>query len=332
MSDEISQIISDSIASIEDTSTPEPTESATPEPNAGADAAVEAAPAAEAASVPDEEAELGTLEKELVEKDPRLNNGQIATRRHQAVLTRQRRQAEAEKAELLAKYEKVKQFENYDPNRLRALEIAETDHDRFVEILQGIPQYKAIFDGWRQPAAPAAAPAAPVAEEPRPDVLLSDGSLAYSAEGQQKVIEYRLAKEREAYRKELEELRGTVKPILEERQSRVNLDKAMVRMKPVLENARATWDGFADNEGEIKAAWQANPRMTLEGAYQAVMIPKFKADKTKLEADIRAQVIKDMNEKSKGSSAIRPVLPEAIPGAGNTDDEITAIIRQSFRA
>ena len=320
------------MASLESSEAPS-AEAASPETTAsvGADSPETPAATAEAAP-PDDEAELGSLEKELVEKDQRLSRSSIPSSRHQAVLTRNRRQHEAALAEISAKYEKVKQFENYDQNRLRALEIAEQDPDRFLEILQGIPEYKTRFDGWRQPTSQPAAPAAPALEAPKPDVLLSDGTLAYSAEGQEKVIEYRLAKQAEAFEQKIAALQGTVKPVLEQHQSRIELEKAFVRTKPIIDNARATWEGFSDNEGEIQQVWRANPRLTLEGAYQAVMIPKLKADKTKLAAEIKADLIKEMNAASKGSSMVRGVLPEVAPTAGNTDGEIDAIIRNAVRA
>ncbi len=84
------------------------------------------------------------------------------------------------------------------------MNLAEQRPDVFVKhVLLNDPRYVKVFEGMIEEAvakrgataAPAGAPAAApaVTELPKPDSLLPDGSLGYSAEATQKVVEHHLA-------------------------------------------------------------------------------------------------------------------------------------------
>src|SRR5262245_61475201 len=163
MSDEITGIIESAAADLSASEAPAPdpapseaSGSAVPEGGAASDrgaAPAESAPAAPPPAAPPvmtpeqtEEAELGALEQELLAKDGRLR-GRMGVARHQAILSRVRKQHEQILAQAADQLERAKQYETPEfTERMRAFQIAESNPDAFLQILQAIPQDKAGID------------------------------------------------------------------------------------------------------------------------------------------------------------------------------------------
>src|SRR5262245_52968553 len=158
MSDEITGIIESAAADLSASEAPAPdpapseaSGSAVPEGGAASDrgaAPAESAPAAPPVMTPEqtEEAELGALEQELLAKDGRLR-GRMGVARHQAILSRVHKQHEQILAQAADQLERAKQYETPEfTERMRAFQIAESNPDAFLQILQAIPQDKAGID------------------------------------------------------------------------------------------------------------------------------------------------------------------------------------------
>jgi len=282
-----------------------------------------------------EEAELSALEKELVGKDTRLGNGRISVSRHQAVLTRQRRQAEASLAEVTKKYDALKQYEDAGwQDRARVIQLAENDQRTYFSMLQGHAAFKPLFEELIAAAVAKTAPAPkaePELEEPRPNILLPDGTLSYDADALAKLRAYDLAQIEKKYQAELEKVRGDLKPIKEKTEREERLRTSLNRADKILENARTNWPGYKENEAKIAEALDKNPKFTLEDAYRHVVITALKGDAVKMEAEIRARLVKQMDEQ-KTSRAVRSGLPEAGAGDGGSGDEVSDIIRNAMRS
>lgn len=294
----------------------------------------------------EDETELKAIEQELVTKTPGLKKGKIDIARHQAVLTRQRRQAEAEAKKIqdqLAALEPLKQFNEREwQDRLAAITLAEQNPEVFVkEVLLKDPRYAKL----REPFVAKADPPAPqqtVTEAPQPDVLLTDGRLTYSPEQAAKLAEWKIQEQAKSlqskYDKAIEELRNELQPIKQDREHTERLGQSMRKMSVVLADARANWPGFTENETKIHAliSQPGNERMQLEEGYRRVVLPalheqtmKAKLDRDKIRAEERAALIKEWNA-GKPTTLVPGQLPEATGGDGRPR-ETTDVIKDAMR-
>lgn len=317
-------------------------ETVTLEPAAGDPAA----PPAEKTAEQTEEDELKALETELTTAKPELSRGRISVSRHQAVLTRARRQAERqlEEAKAASAAYEAPDFKE----RLAAIQLAETNADAFVnQVLMNNPNYRAVFDAMfetrlktHRPAQEDTKPApVEVVEKPKPDYLYADGTVGYTAEGQEKLLAWQAAELRKEHAAELKALRDELRPITEQHANAQQLNKSMQAKEVEVRNARSRWAGFKEYEKDILAELSkpGNERMGLEEAYDNVVPAKIAAKtaqdsvtQEQLKATLRAELIKEMNEKS----AVRTgVTPGNLPAPTNSDAprDTEDVIRESMR-
>lgn len=313
------------------------------------DAAGEAAGASagdKAAASTDDESALAAIEAELVTKTPGLKKGRIPVSRHQAVLTRERRQAEEKIKALEAFKAKADDYGSESvQTALKVMKLAENHPEVFVkQVLLNDPRYRSVLEGLAKPA-PVAAPAAkaeePIGEQPKPDVLLPDGTIGYSAQQMQKLLDWRLTSEkqsskaeREALEKRLADLDAKFKPIQEQREAQEKVGSALSQMKALLDDARTNWPGFKDHEADIRAELSkpGNGRMGLDAAYRAVVLPRLMADKTKMEADIRASILAELNKAKPTDRRTTAGAAEATVNDDDTPaDSTESIVKKALR-
>lgn len=144
------------------------------------------------------------------------------------------------------------------------------------------------------------APANTVAEEPQPDLQFNDGSLGFSAAAMRKLVDYR---DQQAEKRFTERFG----PIERDYKAQQVLERTMPKVQAQIAEAR-TWPLFNEHEAEVVKILQSNPNLSLERAYQHVVLPKLKADKTKMETDIRAKIMAEINSKPHSTSA-SPTTP-----------------------
>jgi len=290
---------------------------------------------------PTEEEELKALEAELVSKEPKIQKGAIPTSRHQAVLTRERRKHEAALKELS---DKVAAFEAPDvKEKIMAADLAEHRPEIFLhKVLMNDPRYQAeiqkLVDAkLAESGKTAAAPSEPdqsAGEKPEPDIVLSDGSMVYSKDQNEKLIAWHIASATGNYKKEITDLRSAVDPLVNRQRNEAEYQQAYSRMSEVLNKARTNWPGFKDHEPKIRE-WMGKPenqRASLEDAYRAVVVPSFTTDREQLKASIRAELIKEMNSKRNTQGAKPAGSPPATSGVPDGVDPIEAAIRASMRS
>jgi len=360
MSDEITGIIESAAADLSASEAPAPdpapseaSGSAVPEGGAASDRGAAPAESAPAAPPPTaappvmtpeqtEEAELGALEQELLAKDGRLR-GRMGVARHQAILSRVRKQHEQILAQAADQLERAKQYETPEfTERMRAFQIAESNPDAFLQILQAIPQYKARIDALitqaivaRGGTAAIPPPAAPAEDkEPEPDTLLDGGGMGYSVERANQLWQWRLNQAKQAYDAELDKIRGEMAPIHQERAARERIEQAFTRQGGVLSDARANWPLFAQYESKIREELMkpGNERMQLDQAYRVVVIAGERAARPKIEAEERARIQKELNGQAASPRSLRPGLPPAELTKVEGDQEIDTIIRNAARS
>lgn len=265
---------------------------------------------------------------------PAKKAGPIPFEKHEKVLANARAERQAEIDTLTQRLEKVKWAETEDAQAsIAALQLADTNPQKFAEILLTDQTLGPIFRslvGGAAPAVPAKIePAAATSEEPQPDVLLPDGSVGYSAAASKKLVDYQLAQfaksQEEKFNKRLEEQFGEVKDVVEERKARVAFDRAKENMRPVLENARAKWPKFAENETAIKEFMlkPENARMSLHDAYIAVAIPKLQTS----EDEMRTRIIAELNGRPAAVVPAPKTVGRAPKAAGG---DLESVIKNSI--
>jgi hypothetical protein len=283
---------------------------------------------------PDEETELTALEQELLGKEPKLKHGKISVSRHQAVLTRTRRQHDAKIAEADKRFAALADYEKPEWALKRdALKLAEMRPDLYLDLLLEDPRYKSEFEKRSKAVAPPPAPVVPVVEdlEPEPDKLYEDGTVGYTVAAAKALSAWQMRQAEKKFEDRLKDVRKDYEPIVAERRQEAMFQASVKKMEAQIAKARETWEGFSEHEKEVEAHFLADPSRTLYESYIATVIPKMKANRETVRAEERAAVIKEWNEKSTPPS--RPA-PGSRPEASADPDkprDLEDIIREASR-
>jgi hypothetical protein len=300
--------------------------------------AAEAAPAAEEGSA----APAPAAQK--------VKRGPIPYDRHEAVLTKARNE---HAAQIRERDERIKSFDKYESpdfkTRIQFLDILEKEPQRAIDILKQVDPQRFGKLTWAEQQAVAKEVAAAVAEpaeapaltKPQPDKLDTDGTLTYSAEAAEKLIEWRLQQEKIAHQKELAAIRKEIEPLAadrktreEERAAKAQFEKSLDKMGRKLAEARANWPEYTANEPAIKQYLSDNPTSELEEAYRAVVAPKLVANRDAIRTEERKKLIEEMNGRATAANGV--VAPGKLPVAGapaeeaDSDTRITNAIKESI--
>lgn len=275
----------------------------------------------------------------VVAEAPKKKRGPIPYDRHEAVLTKARNEAAKVQQELQARIEALSKFESEEvQTRLKLMDLLESDPARAVAVLKQVDPERFAHMAWaaEQAAEAAAATSAQPAaaapgEKPQPDALLPDGTLGYSAEGALKLVEWRLAQERPKFEQEIATLRKELSPITDEHEARVEFDKSVLRMRPVLEQARQNWDGFKEHEQEIREQLVKNQTWSLDDAYRAVVLPKLKSNREAIRAEERKRILDEMNAKGKATGVLPGHVPAAAASGTDTTRTTADLVREAVQ-
>jgi hypothetical protein len=308
----------------------------TPEPEAVVETATEETPTSDtateepeaAAEEPAAEPAVKAENAETGETKPKVKRGPIPYDRHEAVLTKARREAEAKLAEKQARIDALAKYESEDHQaQIKFLHLLETQPDRAVAILRQVDPERFGKLTWAEQQAAAQAVAQEVkkevAEKPQPDSILPDGSPGYSAEAAERLLQWQLAQERKAYDEKFKALEDRLAPIQSEREAREAYSQSLTKMSKVLADARSSWPGFTDHEPAIRKALEDNPTWD-----------SFKSDTEKIRAEERRKLLEEMNAKGKaaGSQVVPGGLPAAAAKASNEPRDLTDVIKDSIRS
>lgn len=243
---------------------------------------------------------------------------------------------------------KVKEYEpkvkDYEDRLTKVAEFENVmlkDHKQFLNMLYTIPGYKEIFDSMVTPAADTTiTPVDPTADMPQPDQKLSDGSTVYSMEGLKKLMSWQAAQVEAKVAKEFEgklsETTGKYAPLLEKYQAEQQIQAAIPKIQADIAEARK-WPQFNENEADIIKALQADRKLSLEGAYRQVVVPKLataqttaQTDQAALRAKMREELLAEIKAAPTSTSApIRGATRATVSPNGPTDME--EVIRQSIQ-
>jgi len=239
--------------------------------------------------------------------------GPIPYDRHQAVITNARREAreEAEK-ELKAKLGWAERFNPQEAEQGTAL----------VRWLQADPEGAISFLQRQRQGQQPAAPAAP--QMPEPDVVLGDGSKFYSADGAQKLLEWR-DQQLEA------RINGRYGPMLQEAAMAKLQAQATTEATGLLQHYRANFPKFKELEKDIKTLCLQNPSLSLSDAYVYVFRDKgLPAERASWESERAGQLARKAAASSVQPGAAQPGTPR--PNSAKSTLEITREVFARKRA
>lgn len=224
-------------------------------------------------------------------------------------------------------------------NEQRAMQVADKNPEQFLRALVQVdPRYAELLQGSRLvggtedaggdgTAGKKTAPAGDI----EADIQLSDGTLAYSAEAQQRREDALIARMEAAFDKRMGERFKDVQPLVDERRQNELRREAGERVAGRIERARK-WPGFNENAEAIAAkvneATKRGEFMDLHDAYIEVVIPKFRTD----EATTRAKVVAEMNKQAAAAGRVGPSGGSVVKETTASDeDPITAAIKDSIK-
>lgn len=281
-----------------DESTPEET----PEPVAG-----DGTPDAQAVAPDAEQDELALLGK-------KGKNNRIPYHRVEKIVANKvaKAQEEARQAALAEAQQRYAQYESPEfANVIRTVQELERqlgNPEQFLNTLSQDPRFAQLLRREAQAGAQA--------QNFAPDVQLPDGSLGYSEDAFQRLLDARDA----AIERKIAERYRPIQDSFEQAQYR---NAALGKVNAQIADAQ-TWPGFNENREAIGAALNADVKLTLEGAYRKVVFGKLSASRD----DIRKEILAEINAKPK---AVQPKPSAgAAPVSSNKGRDTEDIIRQAI--
>jgi hypothetical protein len=216
--------------------------------------------------------------------------------------------------------ERLKGFDDLEP-------IMRFDGDTFIKMLaeSNPKQYKKFLAVLEEGYAPPTREAVKEEDDPEPelDYDLGEGKKTYSAEGWKKREAWVKRGMERTFQKTLD---ARLKPLDEERQTaktqQEQTDAYNTRITTTLHHAKE-WEGFVENEAEIKAALPEFAKLPLEfrvmAAYVKVAMSKLKTTRQKMRDEILAEQKKAVVKSTSTPETTKVVTKEEkrAPGEGS---------------
>jgi hypothetical protein len=180
---------------------------------------------------------------------------------------------------------------------LSAFHAIEKDPKGFLDALaQADQRYAELL---RAPQAQAQPQSNGQAGEIHPDVLLSDGTLAYSPEAMQRLLDARAEQVERRIEQKFEEKFG---PVANDWRQNQLMRGAVTKAKSQIAQAEG-WVGFNDHKADILAALKSDPNLSLEQAYILVVTPRLTASRDDIRKQVLAEVATRKPNAARGSIA-----------------------------
>jgi hypothetical protein len=238
----------------------------------------------------EQQEQVDEIARELGFKPGKIPHAKEVERKARKLLERRQAEHTAALAELNQRLERLSPYESEQFQRaLESWRVLDEDPERFLHALaQADPRYNQILSTvFRQPQAQPD----PAIE---PDTLLADGTLGYSPQAMQRLLDQH---ERRIEQK-LSERFGPIEQDWRVAQKRRG---ALAKAQATLQDAQ-TWPGFAENQDGILQALQGDRSLSLEAAYRKTVFTKLAANRD----EIRRQVLAELNAKPRAAAGIAP--------------------------
>jgi hypothetical protein len=326
---------------VESTPNTSPVESSTPvEAPTSVDAALDQhftaqltaeAPAAE---TPATDGDVPTTEAPPAEVSDATKQGPIPFTAHKQALENARQKAAAETEQRL-----VQEWQTQiEPIKPYALAIAQDMQANSIEGLVGVmqqyaqhpqlgPQFRSLVGRMLSQQRGQQQPAVQEQARPEPDLQTADGALVYSAERAQQLMEWNQAQT-------LKQFQEQMQPLVQDRAQREQAQRveaaktqAWNYAAQTLQRMRQADPDFATHEKAVQERMTADPSLSLEGAYLAVLREVVIPSKV---AQSQQSWLETAAKKSRGSSPDPGTSAPAQPRRGRTVDEQLDHVFNSF--
>lgn len=207
---------------------------------------------------------------------------------------------------------KVKDYDTKFQDVIEFERVMLKEQPRFLEMLKTIPGYAELLTP--KPAEPVTPEVKldPRAGMPQPDQELSDGSKVYSLDGLNALMEWQAAQVEARVTKQIEDsVTKRYGPLAEDYEQYQRVQQVIPKVQQEIAEAR-TWALFNESEDEIVKLLQANPKLSLEGAYNKVVIPKMQTSRDKM----RTEILNEVKKAPKSTAAPTSPTKAATPPAG----------------
>lgn len=295
-------------------------------------------PAAEVDAVAKELEELGLKAPVEGERENRLPYSRVK----KIVQNAQKKLTDAHTAALTERETKLAAAQRKVDEQERINHLAETDPDRFVQMAAAVnpkvwgPLYKKLTS--QAPAADAkpAPTVTTIGPMPAPDAKFEDGSVGYSADGLQKLLDWNRQQARaEAVTETEKRFTERFGPIEQTFRSQQEINQRLPAIRAQLDRAVKTWgkpfedDYKKDNDSEILGYLRAHPEVTFDAAVATVLIPKIQAERNTM----RSEILKEINARPKAAVRTTPaaVTADSNGGPQTTEDMVREAIAMSGR-
>lgn len=181
----------------------------------------------------------------------------------------------------------------------------------FFGYLSQIPAYKEFFDYLSTLEAPAPGQQTrPVAQQPaagdpmpKPNRKMPDGSDIYDEAGLEQLMQW-----------QARQVEARIAPAIEKRvtdryasmEQEFQAQRRRAELAPIIDKQIAearTWPGFTDNEQEITKALQADPNLSLDGAWRKVALPKLVSDRETVANEARQRALDEIKRRPTRTAA-----------------------------
>lgn len=258
------------------------------------------------------------LAKELGLK-PGAKDNRIPYSRVQKIIEKAKQTHAAELAQretrlaALAQYEAPEFRQQFDIQS-QALQMIQEQPELFLQRLaEADPRYAQLL----QPAAPQQSAEGAI----EPDVLLGDGTLGYSPQAMQRMIDQRTAIAEQRIQQQFEKQYG---PMAQDWKSAQMMRGAQDKAQNQLAAAHQ-WVGFQEHQQAILEALQSDRSLSLEQAYIKIVSPKLSGNRD----EMRKQLLAELSQKPRGAQGIvKPSGTAPVAAAGPRD--IEDVIRESI--
>lgn len=235
---------------------------------------------------------------------------------------------------------KIKDYEERLDRVGQFEQIMEHKPREFLQMLSNLPAYKPFFEAVARVAqaqqsgtgaAPTTAPTVAGSTDdpmPQPNRKLTDGSEFYDMEGLQKLLDWQT---RQVEKRVTQQLESRVSerygPIEQEWRRNQQIAQVMPIIEQQIAEAR-TWPLFSENEPAIIEALQKDQRLSLEGAYRQIVVPKMTADKNRMRTEILDEIRRKPSATAAPATRTTPrAAAAAAPKSG--DDVILAALAEA---
>lgn len=238
---------------------------------------------------------------------------------------------------------KVKDYESRLDKVAQFEQMMAQQPDEFMRRLATLPNYQPFFQaveaafkvmeanpalaqaaGLPAPQRTGTTPAASTNEPmPQPNRQLPDGSRVYDMEGLQKLMEWH---GKQVETRVTSQVEARYKPLETDWQTQRRMSEAHTAVQAQIEEARK-WPLFSESEADIVKALQANPQISLEGAYRTVVFPKLQAERSKM----REEVLKEVKAAPRATAVTSRGSASSVNQAPSGPKSLEDVIREQVR-